>query len=56
MLSAAAGVGKPDGHPLFPWIAAEGAADSVLDVTGTLGIFTFCKRDATFSATPSNES
>jgi hypothetical protein len=47
---------KPDGHYLFPWIAVEGAADSVIDGTDTLGIFAFLAGAATFSATLSNES
>ena len=47
---------KPNGHYLFPWIAAEGAADSVVDGTDTLGIFAFLARAGMVSATLSNES
>jgi len=47
---------KPDGRYLFSWIAAGGAADSVVDGTDTLGILAFFMGVATFSATLSNES
>jgi hypothetical protein len=53
---AAAGVDETQRHYLFPWIAAEGAADSVVDGTDTLGIFAFLAGARTFSATLSNES
>jgi hypothetical protein len=41
---------------LFPWIAAEGAADSVVNGTDTLDILAFFTGVARFSATLSNES
>jgi hypothetical protein len=46
---------KRDGHYLFPSIAGESAADSVVDGAGTLGIFAFFTGVVAFSATPSNE-